>query len=102
MFAPGLREVAQIILTLPLAFPVVREVGFDPIRFGVIIVMVMELGLITPPVGLNVFVIDAVVRDVPLGAIFRGVAPFILTDIARLSLLIAFPIIVVFLPRTMH
>jgi C4-dicarboxylate transporter, DctM subunit len=97
-----LDVVSMIILTLPLVFPLVREVGFDPIWFGVIIVMVMELGLITPPVGLNVFVINAVVRDVPLGAIFRGVAPFILTDIVRLGLLIAFPIIVVFLPRTMH
>jgi tripartite ATP-independent transporter DctM subunit len=92
---------AMIILTVPIIFPVVTQLGFDPIWFGVIIVMTVELGLIHPPVGMNVFVIKSVVQDVTFSAIFRGVLPFIATDILRLIILIAFPVIALWLPAHM-
>jgi len=96
-----LDAMAMIILTIPITYPVVMALGFDPIWYGVIIVMTVELGLITPPVGMNVYVIKGVVKDVALATIFRGVAPFIVADILRLALLIAVPWIVLFLPGRM-
>ena len=92
---------AMIILTIPIVFPVIKALGFDPIWFGVIIVMTVELGLIHPPVGMNVFVIKSVVKDVKLSTIFYGVMPFVLTDILRLAILIAFPILALWLPSHM-
>jgi tripartite ATP-independent transporter DctM subunit len=97
-----LDAMAMVILLVPIVFPVILGLGFDPIWFGVIIVMTVELGLITPPVGMNVFVINSIARDVSLPTIFRGVLPFIATDIVRLVLLIVFPAIVLFLPGTMR
>src|SRR5690348_1822530 len=90
---------AMIILTVPIIFPVITQLGFDPIWFGVITV---ELGLIHPPVGVNVFVIKSVVPEVSFLTIFSGVLPFIATDILRLLILIAFPIIATYLPEHMH
>ena len=92
---------AMIILTVPIIFPVIKALGFDPIWFGVIIVMTVELGLIHPPVGMNIFVIKSVVDDVKISTIFYGVLPFIITDILRLILLIAFPILALWLPSRM-
>jgi len=92
---------AMIILTVPIIFPVITQLGFDPIWFGVIIVMTVELGLIHPPVGMNIFVIKSVVEDVKISTIFYGVLPFIITDILRLILLIAFPILALWLPSKM-
>ncbi len=92
---------AMIILTVPIIFPVVVAMGFDPIWFGIIIVMTVELGLIHPPVGMNVFVIKSVVKDVSFTTIFKGVLPFVATDIIRLIILIAFPIIALWLPGRM-
>jgi C4-dicarboxylate transporter DctM subunit len=92
---------AMIILTVPIIFPVITALGFDPIWFGVIIVMTVELGLIHPPVGMNVFVIKSVIPDVSFTTIFVGVLPFILTDLVRLVILIAFPIIALWLPSRM-
>jgi tripartite ATP-independent transporter DctM subunit len=92
---------AMIILTVPIIFPVIKALGFDPIWFGVIIVMTVELGLIHPPVGMNVFVIRSVVKDVSFTTIFKGVLPFILTDLVRLVILIAFPVIALWLPTRM-
>ena len=92
---------AMIILTIPIIFPVIVALGFDPIWFGVIIVMTVELGLIHPPVGMNVFVIKSVVQDVSFSTIFKGVIPFIVTDIIRLIVLIAFPILALWLPSKM-
>lgn len=97
-----LDAMAMIILMVPIVYPVILQLGFDPIWFGVIIVMTVELGLITPPIGMNVFVINAIARDVPLPTIFRGVLPFVVTDIIRLILLIVFPALVLFLPGTME
>jgi tripartite ATP-independent transporter DctM subunit len=92
---------AMIILTVPIIFPVITHLGFDPIWFGVIIVMTVELGLIHPPVGMNVFVIKSVVKDVSFTTIFTGVLPFIATDLLRLAILIIFPIIATWLPSRM-
>ena len=92
---------AMIILTVPIIFPVIMQLGFDPIWFGVIIVMTVELGLISPPVGMNVFVIKSVVQEVSFTTIFKGVIPFVLTDILRLLILIAFPAIALWLPGRM-
>ena len=92
---------AMIILTVPIIFPVIVHLGFDPIWFGVIIVMTVELGLIHPPVGMNVFVIKSVVKDVSFTTIFRGVIPFVVTDLIRLVILIAFPMLALWLPARM-
>jgi tripartite ATP-independent transporter DctM subunit len=92
---------AMIILTVPIIFPVITHLGFDPIWFGVIIVMTVELGLIHPPVGMNVFVIKSVIKDVKLSTVFYGVMPFVLTDILRLAILILFPILATWLPSHM-
>ena len=92
---------AMIILTVPIVFPVVTALGFDPIWFGVVIVMTVELGLIHPPVGMNVFVIKSVIKDVNMSTIFVGVLPFVLTDIIRLVILVAFPAIATWLPLRM-
>ena len=97
-----LDAMAMIILMVPIVFPVILELGFDPIWFGVIIVMTVELGLITPPVGMNVFVINSIAQKVSLPTIFRGVLPFVAVDVIRLLLLIAFPAIVLFLPSSMN
>jgi tripartite ATP-independent transporter DctM subunit len=92
---------AMVILTVPIIFPVIVHLGFDPIWFGIIIVMTVELGLIHPPVGMIVFVIKSVVQDVSFATIFKGVLPFIVTDLIRLVILIAFPIIALWLPSHM-
>jgi len=91
----------MIILTVPIIFPAVSALGFDPIWFGIIIVMTVELGLIHPPVGMNVFVIKSVVKDVSFTTIFKGVLPFVATDILRLIILISFPMIAMYLPHRM-
>jgi TRAP-type C4-dicarboxylate transport system permease large subunit len=92
---------AMIILTVPIIFPVIVQLGFDPIWFGVIIVMTVELGLIHPPVGMNVFVIKSVVPELTFMTIFKGVIPFVVTDLIRLVILIAFPVIALWLPSRM-
>src|SRR5216683_789087 len=92
---------AMIILTVPIIFPVISHLGFDPIWFGVIIVMTVELGLIHPPVGMNVFVIKSVVKDLSFATIFRGVLPFVATDLVRLVILIVFPLLATWLPTRM-
>jgi C4-dicarboxylate transporter DctM subunit len=94
-------SLAMIILTSPIIFPVITQLGFDPIWFGIIIVMTVELGLIHPPVGLNVFVIKCVIKEVSLSTIFRGVLPFIVTDLIRLVILISFPVLALYLPSHM-
>ncbi|WP_047308373.1 TRAP transporter large permease [Rhodopseudomonas palustris] len=92
---------AMVILTVPIVFPLITALGFDPIWFGIVIVMTVELGLISPPVGMNVFVIKSVIKDVSMSTVFKGVAPFVITDLIRLMILIAFPIIAIWLPMRM-
>lgn len=92
-------ELAMILLTVPIVFPVMTQLGFDPVWFGVIIVMTVTFGMICPPVGMNVFVINSIARDVPLGKIYRGTMPFIAVDVFRLVILCAFPGVVLWLPN---
>lgn len=94
-------ELAMILLTVPIVFPVILQLGFDPIWFGVIVVMAVTLGMIMPPVGINVFVINSIARDVSLPRIYLGVSPFIASDLLRLAILVAFPSISLLLPRAM-
>jgi tripartite ATP-independent transporter DctM subunit len=96
-----LDSLAMILLTIPIVFPIVSALGYDPVWFGIIIVMVVELGLITPPIGMNVFVLKGIAREVPLETIFRGVTPFIVAQIILIVVLIAFPEIALWLPSTM-
>jgi C4-dicarboxylate transporter DctM subunit len=93
---------AMIMLTIPIFFPVVQTLGFDPIWFGVVIVLVTEMGVITPPVGVNVYVVYGVARDVPLETIFKGVYPMLLALLVCNLLLILFPQIALWLPSLMH
>ncbi|MCW5654449.1 TRAP transporter large permease [Hydrogenophaga sp.] len=91
-------ELAMILLTVPIVFPAMMQLGFDPIWFGVIVVMAVTFGMICPPVGMNVFVISSIARDVPLGAIYKGTMPFIAVDVLRLFILCAFPALSLWLP----
>ncbi|MFG6137855.1 TRAP transporter large permease [Halomonas sp. B23F22_10] len=83
--------IAMLVITVPVVFPIIQSLGVDPVWFGIVTVLTVELGLITPPVGMNVFVIKAMAPHVALGEIFRGVSPFIASDFLRLALLILFP-----------
>jgi TRAP-type C4-dicarboxylate transport system permease large subunit len=93
--------IPMIMLTLPILFPTIMALGFDPIWFGVIMVIMMEMGQITPPVGINVFVIHGVADKVPMSTIFRGVLPFLLVQILVIVILTLFPDIALFLPNAM-
>ena len=95
------ESLSMLLLTVPIFFPLVVSLGFDPVWFGIIVVVVTEISLITPPVGLNVFVLKGVVGDVSTKTIFQGVTPFWVVDILRLILLVALPWLVLFLPNSM-
>ncbi|MCP5367739.1 MAG: TRAP transporter large permease [Hyphomicrobiales bacterium] len=84
-------SIAMLLLTVPVVYPLIESAGFDPVWFGIVTVITVELGLITPPVGMNVFVIKTVAPDIPIKEIFKGVFPFVLSDLVRLALLVAFP-----------
>jgi tripartite ATP-independent transporter DctM subunit len=94
-----LESMSMILLTVPMFFPVVQHLGFDLVWFGIIVVVVTEISLITPPVGLNVFVLRSVLPDIPTRTVFRGVMPFVAADVVRLSLLVMFPAISLVLTR---
>ncbi len=96
-----LEGLAILVLTLPIVLPIIEQLGFSPIWFGVIMVIVLEMGLISPPVGVNVFVVKSIAEDVPMSTIFRGIFPFWLAMGVALALLLAFPQIALFLPDTM-
>ncbi|MFC1974510.1 TRAP transporter large permease [Chloroflexota bacterium] len=93
--------IAMMALTLPVFFPVVQSLGLDPIWFGILVVKVVEIGLITPPVGMNAYVVRATAGDVKLEAVFQGILPFLIADLVTTTLLVAFPAISVWLPGTM-
>ncbi|NKI61294.1 TRAP transporter large permease [Labrenzia sp. PO1] len=95
------ESLSMLLLTVPIFFPVVTGLGYDPIWFGIIVVVITEISLITPPVGLNVFVLRAVVGDVPTATIFKGVTPFWMVDIIRLIILLTLPGLVLLLPNQM-
>ncbi|MPY69545.1 MAG: TRAP transporter large permease subunit [Alphaproteobacteria bacterium] len=98
MFLEGF---AMLVLTIPIVFPIVTALGFDPIWFGIVMVVVLEMGLISPPVGINVFVVKGVAEDVPMGKIYAGILPFWIAMLVCVLILIAFPQIALFLPTTM-
>ena len=96
-----IEGLAMIFLTVPLFVPLVDALGFDLIWFGVVMIMVVEISLITPPVGLNVFVMKSMLPDVPLVSIFKGIGPFFIGDLIRLSIVVFFPAVVLYLPSFM-
>lgn len=98
----AMEELSMILLTVPVFFPLVVHLGFDPIWFGILIVVVVEIGLISPPVGMNLFVLNALLPQVPTKALFQGVLPFVVADVVRLAILIAFPILSLWLPSLMR
>jgi tripartite ATP-independent transporter DctM subunit len=97
-----MEELTMVLLTIPLFFPVITSLGYDPIWFGVLIVMVVQIGLISPPVGMNMFVLNALLPGVGLGAIYRGCWPFVFVLVVMLALLIAFPQLSLWLPSLMR
>jgi C4-dicarboxylate transporter DctM subunit len=101
IFGCLIDSLALVLLFTPIFFPVVSSIGFDPLWFGVIIVIVMQQGMMTPPIGMSCFIINAVAKDVPLSNVFKGVMPFWVATIVIIILLIAFPQIALFLPSIM-
>ncbi len=98
MFLEGF---AMMVLTIPIVFPIITALDIDPVWFGIFMVIVLEMGLISPPVGINVFVVKGVAEDVPMGQIFAGIMPFWLAMVLCIAILVAVPQIVMFLPNTM-
>jgi len=97
----AMEELSMVLLTVPVFFPLVVHLGFDPVWFGIIIVMIVEIGLISPPVGMNMFVLRTLIPHVSIATIYRGVMPFMWADVIRLTLLVAFPAISLLLPGFM-
>jgi tripartite ATP-independent transporter DctM subunit len=93
-----MEELTMVLLTIPLFFPIVMQLGFDPVWFGILIVMVVQIGLISPPVGMNLFVLNSLLEDVKLSAIFRGVWPFVLVLVLNLILFMVFPSLSLWIP----
>ncbi len=96
------ESMSMILLTVPIFAPLVHTLGFDLIWFGILVVVVTEISLITPPIGLNVFVLKGVIKDVPVSTIFKGVTPFWIVDIIRLGLIAFIPSLALFLPSMMY
>ncbi|MCB1744314.1 MAG: TRAP transporter large permease subunit [Gammaproteobacteria bacterium] len=86
----------MILITEPIAYPIVLKIGFDGVLFGLLATKAVESGAITPPVGLNAFVVKSMVPEVPLGEAFKGCWPFVLLELCIVALLIAFPQIALF------
>lgn len=96
-----MESTGLVLLTVPIFFPVIVSLGIDPIWFGIFVLVAVEVGLITPPIGMNVFVVKSMLPDVPVTAIYKGIIPFLSGDVIRISLFILFPEIVLFLPELM-
>lgn len=92
-------EVAAMVVTMPFVLPLIKSWGFDPVWWGVINVVLIELGMLTPPLGMNVFVVKGIAPQIPLGAIYRGVMPYIASNLVRLAVLLAFPALSLWLPH---
>jgi C4-dicarboxylate transporter, DctM subunit len=102
LLGTAMEELSMVLLTLPVFFPVIMHLGYDPVWFGVLIVVVVEIGLISPPVGMNLFVLKTLLPNVPTTTVFRGVMPFMIADCVRFALLVAFPAISLWLPSLMR
>ena len=98
LLGTAMEELSMILLTVPVLFPLVVHLGFDPIWFGILVVVVVEIGLISPPVGMNIFVLRTLLPAVSTGTIYKGVTPFVVADVLRLGVLIAFPVLSTWLP----
>jgi tripartite ATP-independent transporter DctM subunit len=96
-----LDGLALMLLTTPIFLPIALELGYSPIWFGIFLVRTMEIGFVHPPLGLNVYVIQSIDKDIPLGKIFRGIVPFLVADFFHLAMLIAFPAVTLWLPSVM-
>jgi TRAP-type C4-dicarboxylate transport system permease large subunit len=94
-----LESLSMILLTVPIFFPIIKTLGYDPVWFGILIVVVVEIGLIHPPIGVNLFVIRSVVPDIPMMAIVKGVIPFIVADLLRILLIASVPSLSLWLPH---
>ena len=94
--------IGMLLLTLPVVYPAVIALGYDPIWFGIVVVKMAEICLITPPIGLNCFVVNGVRPDIPLTDVFRGIAPFFIADVATVGVFLAFPAVITWLPRSMN
>jgi len=97
----AMEELSMILLTVPVFFPLVVGLGFDPVWFGILIVVVVQIGLISPPVGMNMFVVKSMLPRIATATIFRGVTPFVVAEVVLLAVLVAFPSISLVLPRLM-
>jgi C4-dicarboxylate transporter, DctM subunit len=91
-------EVAAMVITMPFVLPLIKSWGFDPVWWGIINVVLVELGMLIPPIGMNVFVVHGIAKNVSLPAIYRGVTPYICSNLVRLGVLLAFPILTLGLP----
>ena len=91
--------VAAMVITLPFVYPVIIDMGYDPVWWGVVNVMIMEIGMITPPIGINVFVLNGMSKDLNLKTIYKGIFPFFLTDLVRLAIVLVFPATALWLPK---
>jgi C4-dicarboxylate transporter DctM subunit len=98
----AMESLSMMLLTVPIFFPLVTSLGFDPVWFGIIVVCVIEISLITPPVGMNIFVLSSVMPGLPTTTIWRGVLPFVAADVLRMATLIAFPALSLFLPQWLN
>jgi tripartite ATP-independent transporter DctM subunit len=97
----AMEELSMILLTVPVLFPLVVALGFDPVWFGIIVIIVVQIGLISPPVGMNIFVVKTLLRHLTIGTVFRGVTPFTVALIALLAIVVAFPPLATYLPGFM-
>jgi TRAP-type C4-dicarboxylate transport system permease large subunit len=102
LLGTAMEELSMILLTVPVFFPLILHLGLDPVWFGVLIVVVVEIGLISPPVGMNLFVLSTLLPQVSTRTVFRGVLPFFTVDCIRLAILIAVPSISLYLPSLMR
>jgi TRAP-type C4-dicarboxylate transport system permease large subunit len=95
-------EVAAMVIAMPFVLPLVKSWGFDPVWWGVVNVVIIELGMLIPPLGMNVFVVHGIAPQIGLRSIYRGVAPYIASNLVRLALLLAFPALALWLPQALH
>jgi TRAP-type C4-dicarboxylate transport system permease large subunit len=102
LLGTAMEELSMILLTVPIFFPLIVGMGLDPVWFGILVVVVVEIGLISPPVGMNLFVLSSLLPQVKTSTLFRGVMPFVAADVVRLAILVAFPGIALWLPSVLN
>jgi C4-dicarboxylate transporter, DctM subunit len=102
LLGTAMEELSMVLLTIPVFYPVIVGLGFDPVWFGIVIVCVVEIGLISPPVGMNMFVLKTLLPQVSTGTIFSGVMPFMWADVVRLAIIVAVPWLALWLPSMMR